>query len=147
MPRRILEGEVVSNKMEKTVTVSVVRRFMHPIYKKFVKKTRKFAAHDESNAIETGVRVQIEECAPISKRKTWRVISVAGEAVKQSAPANTDKKKPAPQKAEAKKAEPKKETEKKDAEKKAPAKKAAKKTTAKKAAPKKTASKKKDDKK
>ena len=75
MPKRILEGEVVSDKMDKTVTVRVERRFMHPLYKKFVKKTKKYAAHDESNAVKTGQRVQIIECAPISKRKTWTVLT------------------------------------------------------------------------
>lgn len=75
MPRRILEGQVVSDKMDKTVTVLVERRFMHPVYKKYIRKTDKYAAHDEGNACKTGDRVFIEECRPISKRKTWRVVS------------------------------------------------------------------------
>lgn len=75
MPRRVLEGQVVSDKMDKTVTVLVESRFMHPVYKKYVKKTDKFAAHDESNAFAIGDRVQIEECRPISKRKTWKVVT------------------------------------------------------------------------
>lgn len=128
MPRRILEGDVVSNKMDKTVTVLVERRFMHPVYKKYVKRTDKYAAHDESNALEVGTRVQIEECRPISKRKTWRVITAGGETVKVS------------EKAPAKKAVPKKEAvvkaEKKTEEKK--------KAATKKTAAKKTTSKKKD---
>jgi small subunit ribosomal protein S17 len=74
MPKRILEGKVVSDKMDKTVTVLVERRFMHPVYKKYVKRTDKYAAHDESNAVKEGDVVQIEECRPISKRKTWAVI-------------------------------------------------------------------------
>ncbi|NCC21020.1 MAG: 30S ribosomal protein S17 [Alphaproteobacteria bacterium] len=75
MPRRILEGNVVSDKMDKTVTVLVERRYMHPVYKKYIRKTDKFAAHDESNAFGVGDRVQIEECRPISKRKSWKVIT------------------------------------------------------------------------
>ena len=78
MPRRVLEGEVVSDKMDKTVTVLVTRRFMHPMYKKFVRKSAKYAAHDENNSFKVGDRVQIEECRPISKRKTWTVITVPG---------------------------------------------------------------------
>jgi len=76
MPRRVLEGVVVSDKMEKTVTVLVERRYMHPVYKKYIRKSDKFAAHDENNAFAIGDRVQIEECRPISKRKTWNVITV-----------------------------------------------------------------------
>ncbi len=79
MPRRILEGKVVSDKMDKTITVMVERRFMHPVYKKYVKRTDKYAAHDENNAFKSGDKVQIQECRPISKRKTWRVITPAPE--------------------------------------------------------------------
>ena len=75
MPRRVLEGDVVSDKMDKTVTVLVERRFMHPVYKKYVKRTSKYAAHDGANSFKIGDRVQIEECRPISKRKQWRVIT------------------------------------------------------------------------
>lgn len=75
MPRRILQGRVVSNKMDKTVTVLVERKTMHPIYKKYVKQSSKYAAHDEKNAFYVGDLVQIEECRPISKRKTWVVIT------------------------------------------------------------------------
>lgn len=71
MPRRILEGVVVSDKMDKTATVLVERRYMHPIYKKYLKRTDKYAAHDEKNVCQIGDRVQIIECAPISKRKRW----------------------------------------------------------------------------
>lgn len=74
MPRRILEGVVTSDKMDKTVTVLVERRYMHPVYKKYLKKSDKFAAHDENNTFKTGDKVQIIECRPISKRKSWTVL-------------------------------------------------------------------------
>lgn len=119
MPKRILEGEVVSNKTDKTITVLVERRFMHPLYKKYIKKTDKYAAHDPANQCKVGERVQIIECRPISKRKRWAL--VGADAVPE---APKEAKKPAAEK----KAAPKKEEAKK-----APAKKpAAKKTTAKK---------------
>ncbi|MCB9989871.1 MAG: 30S ribosomal protein S17 [Rhodospirillales bacterium] len=138
MPRRILEGDVVSDKMDKTVTVLVERRFKHPMYKKYVKRTDKYAAHDESNSFKIGDRVQIEECRPISKRKTWRVITPATGAAKKEAAPKVEAKTEA--KAEVK------EAPKKEEAKKAPAKKAAaKKAPAKKAAAKKATSKKKDD--
>ena len=85
MPRRILEGNIVSDKMDKTVTVLVERRFIHPVYKKYVRRTDKYAAHDEQNSYKTGDRVLIEECSPISKRKTWRVVSTAAGEVKEGA--------------------------------------------------------------
>ena len=66
MPKRILEGKVVSDKQDKTVTVLVERRYMHPVYKKYIKRTDKYAAHDEHNAIKEGEVVQIQECRPIS---------------------------------------------------------------------------------
>ncbi len=75
MPRRVMEGRVISDKMDKTVTVLVERRKMHPIYKKYVKQSAKYAAHDEANVFRVGDVVSIEECAPISKRKTWKVIT------------------------------------------------------------------------
>ncbi|HAD87394.1 MAG TPA: 30S ribosomal protein S17 [Rhodospirillaceae bacterium] len=78
MPKRILQGVVVSDKMDKTVTVQVERRFKHPLYKKFIKRTKKYAAHDENNACKVGDTVQIRETRPISRRKTWEVISEAG---------------------------------------------------------------------
>ena len=74
MPKRILKGVVVSNKADKTVSVLVTRQVMHPLYKKFVKKSKKYAAHDEDNSCKIGDTVKIEECAPISKSKTWVVI-------------------------------------------------------------------------
>ncbi len=75
MPRRVLQGRIVSDKMDKTVTVLVERRYMHPIYKKYVRRTDKYAAHDENNAFRIGDVVSIEECRPISKRKTWTVVT------------------------------------------------------------------------
>jgi small subunit ribosomal protein S17 len=75
MPRRVLQGTVVSDKMDKTVTVLVERRYMHPLYKKYVKRSDKYAAHDEANAFRVGDKVAIEECRPLSKRKTWSVIT------------------------------------------------------------------------
>ena len=80
MPKRILQGVVTSDKMDKTVTVQVERRFKHPLYGKFIKRTKKYAAHDETNACKVGDTVQIRECRPLSKRKSWEVISEAGEA-------------------------------------------------------------------
>ena len=75
MPRRVLQGRIVSDKMDKTVTVLVERRYMHPIYKKYVRRTDKYAAHDENNAFRIGDLVAIEECRPISKRKAWTVVT------------------------------------------------------------------------
>ena len=75
MPKRILQGVVVSDKQDKTVVVSVERQVMPPVYKKFVKKSKKFAAHDENNQYKVGDHVSIEECRPISKNKSWTVIS------------------------------------------------------------------------
>lgn len=74
MPRRVLEGVVVSDKMDKTVVVRVERRVMHPIYKKFIKRANKYSAHDESNRFKVGDKVTIRECRPISKTKTWEVV-------------------------------------------------------------------------
>ncbi len=76
MPKRVLQGVVVSDKGEKTIIVQVERRLMHPLYKKFVKKSKKFMAHDESNQAKVGDWVNIEECRPISKRKTWQLLGV-----------------------------------------------------------------------
>lgn len=74
MPKRILQGVVVSDKQDKTVVVSVERQIMHPVYKKFIKKSKKYAAHDEGNQFKVGDVVRIEECAPKSKTKTWTVV-------------------------------------------------------------------------
>lgn len=121
MPRRVLEGNIVSDKMDKTVTVLVERRFMHPVYKKYVRKSDKYAAHDEANAYKTGDRVVIEECRPLSKNKRWQVVEGVGaaadrqpgegmpESVKAAAEAGPKAaKKPAAKKARAKKASAKK---------------------------------------
>jgi small subunit ribosomal protein S17 len=74
MPKRVMQGVVVSDKQDKTVTVLVERRVMHPLYKKYVKKSKKYAAHDEGNAVKTGDTVMIRECRPVSKRKRWEVV-------------------------------------------------------------------------
>lgn len=81
MPRRVMQGVVTSDKGEKTITVSVESRVKHPIYKKFIKRSKKFAAHDEQNKARIGDLVAIEECRPISKRKTWRLIEITNQAV------------------------------------------------------------------
>ncbi len=73
MPKRILQGEVVSDKTDKTVVVKVERRFTHPLYKKVVRRSKKYHAHDEDNKFKTGDLVKIEECPPISKQKRWIV--------------------------------------------------------------------------
>ncbi len=78
MPRRVLTGRVTSDKMNKTVTVLVDRRVMHPLYKKFIRRSKNYAAHDEENVCKVGDLVRIEECRPISKRKTWLVIERNG---------------------------------------------------------------------
>ena len=75
MPKRVLQGTVVSDKADKTVTVLVERRVMHPLYKKIIRKSKKYAAHDETNSVKSGDIVKIRECAPISKSKTWEVIT------------------------------------------------------------------------
>jgi small subunit ribosomal protein S17 len=77
MPKRILQGVVVSDAMDKTVVVRVERRVMHPVYKKFIRRSKKYAAHDESNSCKVGDIVRIEECAPLSKTKSWTVITEA----------------------------------------------------------------------
>ncbi len=77
MPKRIMQGVVVSDKMDKTVVVNVERRTQHPLYKKFIRRSKKYVAHDEGNTYKEGDVVQIQECRPISKRKTWEVITAA----------------------------------------------------------------------
>jgi small subunit ribosomal protein S17 len=78
--RKTRIGLVVSNKMEKTVTVTVERRVKHPIYGKFVKKTTKFHAHDEKNECTIGDTVRIMETRPLSKTKRWRLVEVVEKA-------------------------------------------------------------------
>ena len=75
MPKRILQGVVTSNQNEQTVTVSVERRFTHPVLKKTIRKSKKYRAHDENNAFNVGDTVRIQECAPKSKTKRWEVIA------------------------------------------------------------------------
>jgi small subunit ribosomal protein S17 len=75
MPKRVLHGVVVSDKQDKTVTVQVERRIKHPVYQKVIRRSKKYAAHDETNSCKVGDTVSIRECRPISKRKTWEVIS------------------------------------------------------------------------
>jgi len=80
MPKRVLQGEVVSNKQAKTVVVRVERRFTHPVMKKTVRSSKKYYAHDETNACAVGDRVKIEEHSPISKLKRWIVVQENGQA-------------------------------------------------------------------
>ncbi|MDE0392136.1 MAG: 30S ribosomal protein S17 [Rhodospirillales bacterium] len=78
MPRRVMRGTVVGDKADKTVIVRVDRRVMHPLYKKVVRRSKRYAAHDDGNTHKVGDIVQIRECAPISKRKRWIVLDDAG---------------------------------------------------------------------
>jgi small subunit ribosomal protein S17 len=80
MPKRVLTGTVVSDKADKTVVVRVERRVKHPLYGKIIKLSKKYHAHDEGNAFKTGEQVRIQECAPISKLKTWEVLDRIGAA-------------------------------------------------------------------
>ncbi len=75
MPKRVMQGVVVSDAADKTVTVRVERRFRHPLYKKFILRSKKLAAHDEQNRHKVGDKVRIRECRPISKRKCWEVLA------------------------------------------------------------------------
>ena len=75
MPKRILQGVVVSDKIDKSVVVRVERRVMHPVYKKYIKRSKKYTAHDENNLCKVGDVVQIMESRPLSKTKTWVVVS------------------------------------------------------------------------
>ena len=80
MPKRVLTGTVVSDKGDKTVVVRVERRVKHPLYGKIIKLSKKYHAHDEGNAFKAGEQVRIEECAPISKLKSWTVLDRVGAA-------------------------------------------------------------------
>jgi len=75
MPKRILTGTVTSDQNDQTVTVSVERRFTHPVMKKTIRKSKKYRAHDAKNTFKVGDNVRIQECAPISKSKRWEVIA------------------------------------------------------------------------
>ena len=74
MPKRILQGVAMRDARDKTVIVRVERRVMHPVYKKFIMRSKKYAAHDEHNQVKNGETVRIEESRPISKRKRWIVL-------------------------------------------------------------------------
>ena len=80
MPKRILQGSVVSDKGDKTVVVKVERLFNHPLLKKTMRRSSRFHAHDEGNAFKTGDLVRIQECAPKSKLKRWEVIGAGSKA-------------------------------------------------------------------
>ena len=88
MPKRILTGTVVSDKSDKTIVVLVERKVKHPLYGKIIRRTKKYHAHDENNVVKEGQVVRIEECAPISKNKTWRLVADAAAA--SDAPAAAD---------------------------------------------------------
>ena len=77
MPKRVLQGVVVSDKNDKTIVVQVERRYTHPLLKKTVRRTKKYHAHDEKNTFKIGDQVSIEETAPISKNKRWVALSAA----------------------------------------------------------------------
>ena len=85
MPKRVLQGVVVSDACDKTIVVRVERRVMHPVYKKFIMRSKKYAAHDENNIHKTGDVVRIEESKPISKRKRWIVLANAEASASASA--------------------------------------------------------------
>ena len=85
MPKRVLQGVVVSDACDKTVIVRVERRVMHPVYKKFITRSKKYAAHDEGNVHKTGETVRIEESRPISKRKRWVVLDAPSSAGAEAA--------------------------------------------------------------
>ncbi len=78
--QHVLTGTVVSDKMDKTVTVEVERTVMHRLYQRYLKRTSKFAAHDEGNECRKGDRITIESCRPLSKRKRWRVREILERA-------------------------------------------------------------------
>ena len=75
MPKRILSGTISKAANKKTVVVEVERTFKHPIYKKYIKRSKKYHAHDETDALRVGDKVMIEETRPISKLKTWKVVN------------------------------------------------------------------------
>ncbi len=78
--RKTKVGEVISNKMEKSIVVAIERQVAHPIYKKYFKKTTKLMAHDEKNECKIGDVVKIEETRPLSKRKNWRLVEIVKKA-------------------------------------------------------------------
>lgn len=78
MPKRVLYGVVVSDKADKTAIVKVDRRVLHPLYKKSIRRSKRYAAHDQDNRYQVGERVIIEECRPLSRRKSWRIVGAEG---------------------------------------------------------------------
>lgn len=80
MPKRILQGTVVSDGADKTIVVRIERRVMHPLYKKVIRRSKKYMAHDAKNDCKVGDIVRIRECRPISKSKRWVVLPEAGSA-------------------------------------------------------------------
>jgi small subunit ribosomal protein S17 len=78
--RKVRQGKVVSNKMDKTITLTIERQFAHPIYKKIIKKTSKFMAHDDKNECQIGDVVKIVETRPLSRHKRWKVVEVVEKA-------------------------------------------------------------------
>ncbi len=78
--QRTVIGKVVSDKMDKTVSVAIERRVKHPVYGKYIRRTTKLMAHDETNQCKAGDRVTISECRPIAKNKSWRVVDVVERA-------------------------------------------------------------------
>ena len=80
MPKRVLQGTVVSDKADKTVVVLIERKVAHPVYGKIIRRSKKYHAHDEGNVFKLGQIVRIEECAPLSKLKTWKAIDGGGVA-------------------------------------------------------------------
>jgi small subunit ribosomal protein S17 len=97
MPKRVLQGVVVSDKQDKTVVVRVERRFTHPLFKKTVRQSKKYHAHDENNACKVGDTVRIEEHRPISKTKSWIVLQ--GNAETTDEPKKAEKAAPKKKKA------------------------------------------------
>lgn len=77
MPKRVLQGTVISDASDKTVVVRVDRRFNHPVFKKVVRRSKKYHAHDAKNAAKVGDKVRIEECPPISKNKRWVLLGAS----------------------------------------------------------------------
>ena len=126
MPKRVLTGTVVSDKGDKTVVVRVERRVKHPLYGKIIKLSKKYHAHDAANEFRMGEIVRIEECAPISKLKTWKVVDRIGtakigaveidEPEIVAAPTESEPSKPAEEKAEKKPAKKPAKKAKADAE-------------------------------
>ena len=80
MPKRVLSGTIVSDKGDKTVVVRVERRVKHPLYGKIIRLSKKYHAHDEGNVFKLGEQIRIEECAPVSKLKSWTVLDRIGAA-------------------------------------------------------------------